>query len=67
MNNENYPSMINTIRGTIERLREDGYNIPETALRGWVKNGEIPARQSGKTYYIYYPHVIGYLTGGVAS
>ena len=37
-----------TINEALKRAQAEGIPLPETALRRWVKNGEIPAVYAGK-------------------
>lgn len=53
---------ILTIRQTRERAKADGLTVSETALRHWVKTGEIPSRMSGRTALLYYPNVVKFIT-----
>ncbi len=39
---------INTIPGTYQRLREEGYKVSMNTLRGWVRNGTLPAALCGE-------------------
>ena len=52
---------VGTIRQIHKALVEHGYHISEHALRGWVRNKQIPAVYSGNTAYICYDNVIAYL------
>lgn len=50
-----------TTREAIVRLRNDGYNISEYALRKWIRAGSIPVRHIGKKALLYYPNIISFL------
>lgn len=39
---------INTIPATYQRLREEGYRVSLCTLRGWVRNGTLPAAFCGE-------------------
>ncbi len=39
---------INTIPGTYQRLREEGNKVSMNTLRGWVRNGTLPAALCGE-------------------
>lgn len=53
---------ILTIRQTVARAKAEGLRIPEQALRGWVRSGDIPSRMSGRTALLYYPNVVKFIT-----
>lgn len=55
---------VATINETLERARAEGIPLPETALRRWVKNGEIPAVYAGKKALLYWPNVVRFVCGG---
>lgn len=55
---------MNTIRATARRLKTDGINISESALRRWVKQGILPAVYSGRRAYIRYAKVLELLNTG---
>ena len=52
-----------TIRKTLERAKEDGLCIGETALRRWVKTGAVHSVQSGNRALIFYPSLKEFLCG----
>lgn len=54
---------VGTIREVHRQLLDEGYKVPETALRRWVKTGELPARFSGKTAYVSYEKAVILLVG----
>ncbi len=54
---------VGTIREIHRQLLAEGYQVPETAIRRWVKSGELPARFSGNTAYISYDRVVALLMG----
>lgn len=57
-------SKLNTIAVTLRRLRADGYQISESALRGWVRNGTLPATWCGRKALLFYPAVLQFLETG---
>lgn len=56
---------VATINETLKRARAEGIPLPETALRRWVKSGEIPAVYSGKKALIYWPNIVKFVCGGM--
>lgn len=54
---------VGTIREIHRQLLDEGYKVPETALRRWVKTGELPARFSGNTAYVAYERAVALLMG----
>lgn len=56
---------VATINETLERARAEGIPLPETALRRWVKNGEIPVVYAGKKALLYWPNVVRFVCGGM--
>ncbi len=60
---ENKRIKVGTIREVHRQLLNEGYMVPETALRRWVKTGELPARFSGKTAYVSYEKAVTLLIG----
>ena len=54
---------VGTIRTIHRQLLADGYQVPETALRCWVKTSDLPARFSGKTAYVSYDRAVTLLMG----
>ena len=63
MNTNTTPKM-DTIYNTYLRLRAEGYYVSESALRGWVRNGTLPATHCGRKALLYYPTVIRFLQEG---
>ena len=53
-----------TINEALKRAQAEGIPWPETALRRWVKNGEIPAVYAGKKALLYWPNVVRFVCGG---
>lgn len=53
----NYPNIL-SIHKTAERCKAEGIPLPEKAIRRFVKNGSLPAIQSGTKSLIYFPNVI---------
>lgn len=58
---------VDSIRATAQRLKSEGINIPEAALRRWVKQGMLPAAYSGKRAYIKYSAVLQLLEQGMPA
>lgn len=54
---------MGTVRETIERLHEDGYNLAEYALRRLIKTEQIHAVYCGKKALVCYSNVVGFLEG----
>jgi predicted site-specific integrase-resolvase len=52
-----------TINQTLARAKAEGLGIPETALRRWVKNGDVPAVYAGNKALIYWPALMAFLSG----
>ena len=50
---------MRTIRQAAKEL-----NIPEFALRNWVKSGEVPAIHAGRKALVNLDRVISFLNGG---
>ena len=46
------------------RLLAEGHNISENALRGFIRQGILPAVKIGRKSLLYYPNVIKLLTEG---
>ena len=55
---------VATINETLERARAEGITLTETALRRWVKNGQIPAVYAGKKALIFWPNLVKFVCGG---
>lgn len=53
-----------TINEALKRARAENIPLPETALRRWVKNGQIPAVYAGRKAMIYWPNLMNFLQGG---
>lgn len=52
-----------TINEAVARSKLEGVPIPETALRRWVRNGDIHAVYTGKKALLYWPAVKKFLCG----
>lgn len=50
-----------TIREAVARAKAEGLPISEHTLRGWVKTGAIPVRNSGNKSLLFYPNLVRYL------
>lgn len=55
---------VMTIRETLMRAQQEGMPLPETALRRWVKGGQIPAVYAGKKALLFWPNVTRFVQGG---
>ncbi len=53
-----------TVAETHRRLLAEGHNISENALRGFIRQGILPAVKIGRKSLLYYPNVIKLLTEG---
>ena len=49
------------------RLLAEGHHVSESALRGWVRQGILPAARIGRTCLLYYPNVIKLLHEGTGA
>lgn len=54
-----------SIRQIQRQLVSEGIHISEHALRSWVKNGEIPAKYSGKKALLLYSNVLAFLGAAI--
>jgi hypothetical protein len=59
------PNVLN-IQETVARSKLEGFPISEYTLRRLIRSKMIPYRQVGRTYLIYWPNVVQYLTGAPA-
>lgn len=53
-----------TINEALKRAQAEGIPLLETALRRWVKNGQIPAVYAGKKALIFWPNLVKFVCGG---
>ena len=53
-----------TVAETHRRLLAEGHNISENALRGFIRQGILPAVKIGRKSLLYYPNVVKLLTEG---
>lgn len=60
-------SDVAIINQTLARAKAENMYIPETALRRWVKDGDVPASFVGKKALIYWPALMRFLQGGNAQ
>ena len=60
-------SDVATINQTLARAKAENMAIPKTALRHWVKNGDVPASFVGKKALIDWPALMRFLLGGTAQ
>lgn len=58
------PVQCGSIHEIYRRLQKEGYRIGESALRAWVKNGQIPAVYRGKMALVLYEDVLTFITNG---
>ena len=56
-------SSVGTIRQTLTRLQADNILVTESALRRWVKVGQIPVAYCGRAY-LWYENVLDFLRHG---
>ena len=56
-------SNLLSINRAVTRGKAEGLPVTETALRRWVKTGEVRAVYAGKKALIYWPNLIQFLTG----
>lgn len=56
-----------SIAETHRRLLAEGHHVSESALRGWVRQGILPAARIGRTCLLYYPNVIKLLHEGTGT
>lgn len=49
---------VGTVREVTARLKKEGFQISEYALRLWIKDGTLPAVYSGKRALISYKKVL---------
>ena len=56
-----------SISATHRRLVAEGHNVSENAIRGWVRQGILPAARVGKTCLIFYPNVLKILYEGTGT
>ena len=54
-------SNVNTIPQELRRCREEGYNISEQALRGWLRQGMIPCVKIGNRSLVLHDNVVAFL------
>ena len=50
-----------TIRGAVNRAKEDNLQVSEYALRQMVKSGKLPVRLIGRKALVYYPALVRHL------
>ena len=56
-----------SISETHRRLLAEGHHVSGSALRGWVRQGILPAARIGRTCLLYYPNVIKLLHEGTGA
>lgn len=56
-----------TVAETHRRLLAEGHNISENALRGFIRQGILPAVKIGRKSLLYYPNVLKLLMEGTGS
>ena len=50
-------------RATVARAKAEGLPVSETAVRRWLKTGELRAVRSGNRALIYWPSLVEFITG----
>ena len=50
-------------RGIVARAKAEGVPVTETAVRRWLKTGQLHAVHSGNRALIFWPTVYEYITG----
>lgn len=58
-----YPDML-SIAKTAERCKAEGIPLSEKAIRRFVKDGSLPAVQTGKKALVYFPNVKEFIKQG---
>ena len=56
-----------SISETHRRLLAEGHRVSENELRGWVRQGILPAARIGRTCLLYYPTVLKLLHEGTGA
>lgn len=56
-----------SISETHRRLLAEGHHVSESALRGWVRQGILPAARIGRTCLLFYPNVLKLLHEGTGA
>ena len=56
-----------SINETLKRAKLEGMDIPETALRRWVRDGTLRVTSSGRKALIYWPNLVKLLCGESAQ
>lgn len=52
---------VGSVRAIHKRLREEGYLVGQSTLRGWIKQGVLPAVHVGNKALVAYANVIDVL------
>lgn len=60
MENERMGNIV-TVREAVRRCGADGLQVSESALRRWIKTGELPVRKVGSKSLIFYPALCAFL------
>lgn len=58
---------ILSIHQTAERCKAEGIPLPEKAIRRFVRDGSLPAIQTGKKALIYFPNVVEFIKQGTSA
>lgn len=53
-----------SIHETAQRCRHEGIPLAESAIRRFVKDGSLPAVQTGRRALVYWPNVIEFVKNG---
>ena len=56
-----------SIAETHRRLLAEGHHVSESALRGCVRQGILPAARIGRTCLLFYPNVLKLLHEGTGA
>lgn len=56
-----------TVAETRRRLLAEGHHVSESALRGWVRQGILPAAHIGRKVLLHYPNVLQLLKNGTSE
>ena len=57
----NMPPKLDSIKNTLLRLHQAGYYISESALRGWVRTGQLRSISCGRKSLIFFEDVVTFL------
>lgn len=60
---ETVKSNLLSINECVRRGRAEGLPVTETALRRWIRTGELHAVFAGKKALVYWPALVRFITG----